>query len=60
MTAALRVNNGVNETLGISVQVKIMSEAMNFKTHIWAFLTYGGGSCENSELDFSYVVDSKN
>jgi hypothetical protein len=43
-TAALPVNNWVNETSGITVQLQITSEASNYIIHILEFLAYGGSS----------------
>jgi hypothetical protein len=43
-TAALPVNNRVNETLGIIVLLMIKSEATNFIIQVLAFLAYGGSS----------------
>jgi hypothetical protein len=40
----LRVNNGVNETLGITTQLKIASEVTNFIIEILALLAYGSSS----------------
>jgi hypothetical protein len=50
MTTALRVNNRVDETLGITVQLKIVSETTNFITQILVVLAYGGSCfCEDSD-----------
>jgi hypothetical protein len=35
MTAALRVNNRVIETLGVTIKLKITSETTNFITTSW-------------------------
>jgi hypothetical protein len=43
-TAALQVNNRVNETSDITIQLKIASEAPNIIIQILAFLQYGGSS----------------
>jgi hypothetical protein len=43
VTAALGVNL-VNETLGITIELKVTSEATNFITQILDFLAYGGSS----------------
>jgi hypothetical protein len=37
MTAALAVNNRINETVRITIKLKIMSEATNFITQILAY-----------------------
>jgi hypothetical protein len=42
--AALQVNNRVNETSEITVQVKITSQATSFITQILLFLAYAGSS----------------
>jgi hypothetical protein len=44
LTATLRVNDQVNETSGITVQLKIACEATNFIIQILAFLAYGRSS----------------
>jgi hypothetical protein len=42
MIASLAITNQVSETLGIAVELKIMSDATNFSAQILAFLTNGG------------------
>jgi hypothetical protein len=44
MTAALGVNDRVNETLGITTEAKIMPQATNFMKQILSFLAYGWSS----------------
>jgi hypothetical protein len=41
---AFGVNNWVNETLGITIKLKIMSAAANFIMEILRFLAYSGSS----------------
>jgi hypothetical protein len=41
MTATLRTNDQVNKTLGITTELKIMSQATNFIKQILLFLAYG-------------------
>jgi hypothetical protein len=41
-TTTLGINNRVNETLRITVQLKNMSQATNFIKQILSFLAYGG------------------
>jgi hypothetical protein len=43
-TAALGVNDRVNETLGIAVQLKVMSEVVDLLGQILSVLAYGGRS----------------
>lgn len=49
ITATLVVTNQVNENLGITVKLKIMSEVTNFITQILAFLGYCGNSFAKTE-----------
>jgi hypothetical protein len=42
MTATLGINDQVNETLGITVELEVMSEAADFIKQIFLFLAYGG------------------
>jgi hypothetical protein len=44
MTATLGINNQVNETLGIIVELKTTPQANNFIKWILSFLAYGGSS----------------
>jgi hypothetical protein len=44
MTATLRVNDRVNEPLGIAGQLKIRSEVVNFLGQILSSLAYSGSS----------------
>jgi hypothetical protein len=44
MTATLGINNRVSETLGITIELKIMCHATNFTEKILSFLAYGGSS----------------
>jgi hypothetical protein len=42
--ASLGINDRVNETLGIIVELEITSQAADFFNQILSFLAYGGGS----------------
>jgi uncharacterized membrane protein len=53
MTATFGINDQVNETLGITVELEISSEAVDFINQILSFLAYDGSS---SNL-FSHVAD---
>jgi hypothetical protein len=44
MTATLRINDRVSETLGITTELEIMSQAADFINQILSFLAYGGSS----------------
>jgi hypothetical protein len=44
MIAALGVNDRVSETLGIAVQLKFISEVVDFLGQILSVLAYGGSS----------------
>jgi hypothetical protein len=44
MTATLGINDRANETLGISNELKITSQAANFIKQILFFLALGGSS----------------
>jgi hypothetical protein len=44
MTVTLGVKHRVNETLGITVGLKITSQATNFINQMLSFLAYGGSS----------------
>jgi hypothetical protein len=44
MTAILGINDRVNETLGISVELKITLQVAYFIEQIMSFLAYGGSS----------------
>jgi hypothetical protein len=46
-SAVIRANNQVNEISGITVQLKIVSEATNVFTQILVFLACGGNSFVN-------------
>jgi hypothetical protein len=58
-TAILGINNRVNKSLGITVELKITSQVTNFIKQILSFLAYGGSSiCEHAELNlFSHTPD---
>jgi hypothetical protein len=43
-TAILGINNRVHEILGITIELKITSEAIDFIKQILSFLAYGGSS----------------
>jgi hypothetical protein len=47
MTATLGINDRVSESLGITLKLKIVSQASNFIKQILSFLAYGG--TENTE-----------
>jgi hypothetical protein len=58
MTAALGVNNRVIETLGITVKLKIISEAASFITTSWCSRYIVEAVYEDSELHiFSHAMD---
>jgi hypothetical protein len=44
MTAAHGINERVNETMGITTELKMMSQIANFINQILLFLAYGGSS----------------
>jgi hypothetical protein len=44
MTATLGINDRVNETFGITVELEITSQAADFSNQILSFLAYGGSS----------------
>jgi hypothetical protein len=44
MTAALEINERVNETFGITVELEITSQAADFLNQILSFLAYGVSS----------------
>jgi hypothetical protein len=44
MTATLGIDNRVNETLGIAIDLKITSQAINLIKNISSFLAYNGSS----------------
>jgi hypothetical protein len=46
-TATLGINNGADETLGITAELKITSQAANFIKQILSLLAYGGRSTVN-------------
>jgi hypothetical protein len=43
-TATLGINNRVNETLEITIELEITSQAADFVKQILLFLAYGGSS----------------
>jgi hypothetical protein len=43
-TATLGVNDRVNETLGVTIELEISSQAADFFNQILSYLTYGGSS----------------
>jgi hypothetical protein len=43
-TATLGINDRVNETLGITIELEITSQAADFIKQILSFLAYGGSS----------------
>jgi hypothetical protein len=56
-TATLGINNQVSESLGITVELKIMSQA-NFIKHLVVLGIWWKLYCEDSELNlFPHVVD---
>jgi hypothetical protein len=57
-TAALGINDRVNETLAITVEIEITSQAVHFINQILSFLAYGGSSTVRTESNlFSYAAD---
>jgi hypothetical protein len=44
MTATLGIDDRVNETLGITIELKIMLQFAYFIEQILSFLAYGGSS----------------
>jgi hypothetical protein len=48
MAAALGINDQVNETLGITAELEITSQAADFFNQILPFLAYGGSSTEKT------------
>jgi hypothetical protein len=47
-TAALRINDRVDETMGIIVELEITSQVSDFLSQILSFLAYGGSSVVNT------------
>jgi hypothetical protein len=54
MTAALGINDRVNETLGKAVQLDIMSEVVNFLAQNLSILAYGGSSVAKTQTRGSF------
>jgi pilus assembly protein TadC len=54
MTVALGVNDRVNEPLGIAVQLKVMSEVVDFLSQMLSVLAYGGSSVVDTLNQFSF------
>jgi hypothetical protein len=60
MTTALRPDNRVNKTLGITIELKITSQVVYLNQQVLSFLAYGGSSlmktANNSSFDMRRVV----
>jgi hypothetical protein len=54
--AALGINDRVDETIGITVELEITSQVADFLSQILSFLAYGGSSVVKTNF-FSHVVD---
>jgi hypothetical protein len=50
MTATLGINNTVNETVRITAELKITSQASKYIKQILSFLAYSGSSIVKTEL----------
>jgi hypothetical protein len=58
ITATLEISNLVNETLGISAELKITSHAINIVIQNLSFLAWSKLHFEDSELDnFSHAAN---
>jgi hypothetical protein len=60
VTAVLEVNNRVNKTLGITVKLRITSEANSFIRQILEFLPSDGSSFVNELNIFSLEAEGQN
>jgi hypothetical protein len=56
MTATFGINDQVNATLGITIELKITFQAANFITQILSFLAYGGSSTVKALNQTSFHV----
>ena len=55
-TTALGINDRVSETFGITVQLKIVSQVVNFSGQISSILAYGRGSVMETFYQASFYM----